>query len=68
MRNLESYNDDELVEIGLLAVQYIQANQAETEYRIKTTVGKFSELMKLVGLTKQAHSDLEMAILSGGQK
>lgn len=65
MRDIKSYDDDELIEIGLLAIQYVQAYQGQQQYRINNPVSTLAELMTHVKPTNQAHSDLEMAVLSG---
>lgn len=65
MRSIQSYDDDELIEIGLLAIQYIQAYQAQQTFRINNPVSTLAELMTHVKPTNQAHADLEMAVLSG---
>lgn len=63
---MKTYTDDQLQEIGLLAVQYIHAYQAQQTYRINNPVTTLANLMVVVKPTNQAHSDLEMAVLNGG--
>ena len=64
---MKQYTEDQLQEIGLLAVQYIQAYQAQQTYRIANPVSTLVDLMAHVKPTNQAHSDLEMAVMRGGQ-
>lgn len=64
---MSNFTDEQLKEIGLLAVQYIQAYQAQQQYRIANPVSTLVDLMAHVKPTNQAHSDLEMAVMNGGQ-
>ena len=64
---MKTFTNEQLQEIGLLAVQYIQAYQAQQTYRINNPVTTLTNLMAVVKPTNQAHSDLEMAVLSGDQ-
>jgi hypothetical protein len=68
MRASQEYNLDELIEIGQLAVDYINAYQDQQAYRINNPVSSLVDLMAVVKPTNQAHSDLEMAVLSGGKQ
>jgi len=63
---MKSFTDEQLKEIGLLAVQYIHCYQAQQTYRMANPVSTLVDLMAHVKPTNQAHSDLEMAIMSGG--
>lgn len=63
---MSNFTNDQLQEIGLLAVQYIQAYQSQQTYRMANPVSTLADLMAHVKPTNQAHSDLEMAIMSGG--
>lgn len=62
------FTNDQLQEIGLLAIQYIQVYQAQQTFRINNPVSTLAELMMHVKPTNQAHADLEMAVLNGGRQ
>lgn len=64
---MKTFTDEKLKEIGLLAVRYIHAYQDQQKYRLVNPISSLSILMKYVKPTNQAHSDLEMAVMSGGQ-
>ena len=68
MKTVSDFTDEQLKEIGLLAVQYIHCYQAQQSFRINNPVSTLAELMTHVKPTNQTHSDLEMAVLSGDRK
>lgn len=66
-RSVNDFTDKQLQEIGRLAVNYINCYQSQQTYRINNPVSTLADLMAHIKPTNQAHSDLEVAVMSGGQ-
>lgn len=65
---MSNHTNEQLQEIGRLAVQYIHSYQAQQKYRINNPVSTLVDLMEVVKPTNQAHSDLEMAVMGGANR